>query len=521
MSRAVRKAVSFSGVIGALFVLCVAQSVSGQRNERDNPPAAAPLAEREPRAALIQTLPADTLVAYAGRGASSGDRETGAIQRLFVLVDTARRLGLWPQQGRGIADVGAALPLLGAYPHALALLDVSIRQLGPGSFRLNELEAVLALRTGGNHAPVVQRIGQFILSYTNDQVSRISDIRFDPFDEQSSGSGGLVYHRLTDRRWPAWVVVEWGAVGETYLIGVGRGVWERAASSALGIEPSLGDDEWFQRAYADCGGAGAHVQLMLNIAGIVFHLQDDAAEVTAQVRSELGMGRSDRRYWAVGREDRAITILSAGLTGDRYWLEPISDPRSFRPEHLALVPPEADRFSVMRTHLGRGISSAVRAYLAARSPRAREALAEWWKDFQIRAGVDAQRHLLDRFGDTTVLHTWPAHPLGLPFLCTFLFEIRGDPAEFRNSLNALFATSLRATTQPTTRPERSPFSSGLKRTEDGIWYYQAGVLVVLGLAVQDRWLVVSFSPEAVRANVNFLRTRRGAPLDSQPASDSE
>ena len=479
-------------------------------------------------ASPITQLPVEVMFAYAGRPAGDSDQPASAARGFLAMADGARQLGLWPRKGREFADVVSALPLLGEYPHAVALLDLTIRQLRPGSYRLNDMQAVLLLRCGGQVEPVERRIRQFLLSYTNDQVSRVTEVEFFPTGGVEGADTSMPYQRLTDSRLPEWAVWEWGRVDDLYIIGFGAGAWERAARAAVGADPALGTDRWFARAYSDCRGAEANVVVLLDPTRIRRRLEWVAQDTLERVLGALEMGDYQRSLWTVGRVDRAITFYTARLAEGRYRFTAISDPASFRPEHLAVVPAQAEHLAVLRFNLGRWLPRVVRAYVESRSEQRRSGMRAWWEGYQGELNIDVQADVLDQLGGTTVLHTYPPHPLGLPFLCTFLFEIKGEAARLEQTLGKLLgptpspATQSPATqpaTQPAaTRPAPKPSWLEARRTSDGIWYWQAGMFVVVGVGVYDDWLVVSFSPQAVRENLAFLRARGSVGPASDPAA---
>jgi hypothetical protein len=255
--------------------------------------------------------------------------------------------------------------------------------------------------------------------------------------------------------------------------------------------------------------------VLLNPQLIRSRVAEVAFDVPDRVIGALEIGDYQRSLWTVGRVGRAIAFYSARLADGRYRFFPISDPASFRPRQLAAVPPQAESFAIMRFNLGRWLPRAVGAYVQARSESPRRAIIAWWQRYQQNLNVDAQRDVLDQLGPTTILHTYPPHPLGLPFLCTFLFEIRGDPARLERALGKLLAPQVLPNTQPA-ETARKPFLLQAQRTSDGIWYWQVGMFVVLGMGVADDWLVVSFSPEAVRENLAFLRGTAAAGASRRP-----
>jgi hypothetical protein len=409
----------------------------------------------------------------------------------------------------------STLPLLGRYPHAFGLLDVTVREIGGGSHRLDTLHAVLLLRCGDDTEPTRQRIAYFIRAYTNDEVSRVEQVEWRPNSPLGSPQTPITYHRLIDSRLPDWAACEWGRLDDLYIVGFGAGTWERAARAATGLDTALGTDPWFRRAYADCRGPDAHIAVLLDPHCIRDRIGQTAPDPVDRVVSALQMGRYGKSLYTFGRRGRAITCYSAISIDGQYNFTPVSDPRAFRSEHLVLIPSDADHYAIMRWSLARWLPRAVRAYVASRSEQHRANINTWWDELQAELGINVQQDLLAQLGDTTVLHTYPPHPLGVPFLCTFLFEIRGDPARVERTFAKLLIPVPTPDTQPASPPvapsERKPCILQARRTSDGIWYWQAGFFAVLGLGVDDDWLVLSFSPEAVRQNLAYLRAARTPP----------
>jgi hypothetical protein len=197
-------ACSFHGLLTACPPLAVCAPAESQPVSTTQP--ASP---KEPvNGAPLDLLPADVMFAYAGIPDRHSRQKGSAIKSFLALADGARQLGLWPNKGRTFADVLSAFPLLGEYPHVLALLDVTSREVRPGSYRLNDMQAAVLLRCGGNVEPIEMLIRRLILSYTNDRVARIEDVSFTMGGETSVHGASLCYHRLTDDRLDDWAVCE-------------------------------------------------------------------------------------------------------------------------------------------------------------------------------------------------------------------------------------------------------------------------------------------------------------------------
>ena len=129
-------------------------------------------------------------------------------------------------------------------------------------------------------------------------------------------------------------------------------------------------------------------------------------------------------------------------------------------------------------------------------------------------GLETDADLLDHLGQYVILHTYPPHPFRVPFMFTALVAI-DNPDSVRSAIDALMSAWQRHLAEKQARTGRSWFSLRVIRGQDGIWYLRAG-LNGPAVGVADRWLVISYSPEAVRANLRFLaRASADMPNPSQ------
>jgi len=112
-----------------------------------------------------------------------------------------------------------------------------------------------------------------------------------------------------------------------------------------------------------------------------------------------------------------------------------------------------------------------------------------------------------------VVHDYPPHALRLPPAWTILAGVDGDSGKLRANLDRLLEVARKEL--------QNGGSMRLRRDDDGVWYLYVG-LNGPALAVTDRWLLVSFSPEAVRQNIAFLQlgsspiSARAAPAHDHP-----
>ena len=111
------------------------------------------------------------------------------------------------------------------------------------------------------------------------------------------------------------------------------------------------------------------------------------------------------------------------------------------------------------------------------------------------AGLSIEKDILSHLTGPVVVHNYPPHALKLPLAWTILVPIDGDPTALRNHLDRFLEVIRQKLLQKNTVQ--------LRRDSNGVWYIQYG-LTGPALTVTDRWLMVSFSPEALRQNLALL-----------------
>src|SRR5262249_30103908 len=140
----------------------------------------------------------------------------------------------------------------------------------------------------------------------------------------------------------------------------------------------------------------------------------------------------------------------------------------------------------------------VKSYLVGRRPDARRQTQEEWAQLESEAGISVEKDIFAPMGRGIVVHDSPKDALHLPFAWTRLIRVSGDPAKLRESVDKLFGVWRQRL------GESNPLQ--LRRADDGVWFLYFG-LEGPALKVEDQWIVVSFSPEAVRENVKYIRSK--------------
>ena len=480
--------------------------------------AASPATTRATQTDLARYVPSDVLMAYRGRLSSEGETDSHMVMRMLKWVDLARQLNLIPERYRVLSDIAGSLPIVGRYEHVVMLMDVSSKRVGRRGYRLAHMQLAIVLATRGEHQPVADRIRRLLGTYTDRQFGKI----------EKTPRGPTESYKLTDARLPGWATWEWGPVGSCYVIGLGPKAFDRVAETYAHPETSLQRDAWFAGARKRCQGREAMIEWLVDYQGISENLSRVVEDRPEGVLKALGAGELRRGLATIRMKGRYLVcyIMNQFEDGDQF--VPLSDPDTIAKEHLAAVPSEAS-CATMRLDLSDWVCRLRDAYLASQTDGERESWSREFAKLERRTGLHVRSQLLDRLGDHLIIHTWPAHPLNLPLTFTLMLEI-DHPGAVRDAIDTLMgawqerqqaATTRRAAKaqaaeargEPTTRRTRDRFKPRVGREPDGTWYLQAGV-VRPAIGVSDRYIVISWSPQAVRANLRRLKQLTSRPTSS-------
>jgi hypothetical protein len=340
-----------------------------------------------------------------------------------------------------------------------------------------------------------------LTTYTDAQNGRIEPVQ----------AGGVKYYRLIESRLPAWAVTEWGTVGRFLVITFGQGTFETVLATIRDRAPSLGADPWYAKAHARCSANRNGLEVYLAVAGIEKRLAAVVNETVRTTLNAVGLDKADRLLLAIGFDGRALhsEILGRDRDGlDHHMI--LTGQEIISPRVRALIPEKAGSFVAFRFPLGQAVRNVRQAYLAGQSPDRRNRFHNAWVMIQKEFDFDAETGLLDQLGNHLVFHTFPPHPLGIPLMGTLWIETTGDRAAIERTVNGMMSALQHYVEHPPSGEEAGfRLVPQVRRDPSGIWYLQLGLLGP-AMAVTDGWIVISFSPEAVRENLAHLQNRAGA-----------
>lgn len=442
---------------------------------------------------LLEATPQNAVAALYLDGGDAGTPSATPAEMLIATIGRLREMGLFKTTSRTpkmFLDALQGWSMIHRYPRAYVLHDVRLRPLPTNSSRLDGLALSLILQTGDDDLKVRQLIQQFLARYTNDQTARLEAIDL----------LGRPFHRLTDSSLPDWAVWDWGRVDDLFIISIGEGSTEKILQTLSNEPAPLLTDEWFAPAHHHAGGESAAVELFLRADELQARLGDAAADRVYDIFDGLGLQSYEQSLWTIGLRDRAVTCSAYHRQGGADRLAYIAQARQDQAEYEKLIPAGATWYAIINQDAAAVFRSLRLCFLASYRLEKRLKLFEGWDELTENRPIDVEAELLSHLGDHIILHNYPPHSLGLPMMCTILVEIKGDARRVQRALSAILdscALKLDLAAAKRLTPALAP---ALRQADDGVWYLQYGIYGP-AVAVTNGWLAISYSPDALRANL--------------------
>lgn len=440
---------------------------------------------------LLKAVPAET-VAAVFFSAPTGDQATGDARAAFglaaMLLDQAQGVGLFAGLDdtlRAWFDVLAAAPAVLRFPTALALIDIDAVARRDGGHRLAHLSAALIVHSRGDNAVIEGRIQRLISTHTSTDHSTLTRRLVRKRDARV----------LVDRRLDDWAELAWAPVGDFYVMAIGKGALEKVIRAIDDPAQSLADDPWFARGWMRCGGLDVSSAYFVRLREVTAASDESFAVKARRVSDNLGLAGVERALWCLGRSDRAVELTRFERYRGEDRLVPISSGRFLTGDQTGVVPPAATSFAAFDVAPKDLVNRLTEAYIASQSPRAGAETRACWDAMEADSGVSIRNDILDRLRGPVIIHDYPKHALRLPLARTILLPIDREPDKVRAAVWTLLDhadTYLRETG-----------AMRIDRTDDGIRYLSLGIAGP-AISVTDEWVVISFSPTAVRQNLVYL-----------------
>ncbi|MFQ5412594.1 MAG: hypothetical protein ACE5EC_09855, partial [Phycisphaerae bacterium] len=456
---------------------------------------------------LTDLIPADNLIVYTARpygelvattrpsGTETG--QTGSPSSIAAILAILNVGGMIPDEGQVFADIASSLPLLGRFEHALTLLGATSKIVGrPGeiqgqpdrvSLRLKDLQAAVILRTRDQYPVVVESLNRIVGRYTNKDFARLTNEKIGPFE----------FQRLIDDRLPGWAIWEWGRLDDCYVVCFGTGAFEKITAVYRHQRPSLSEDPWYRTAASKTIRRRPLAQWFIGFDRLEQRLGEVAHDRSRRVLAALSAANITRDLWAVGLEGRALSWSRCFRRDGHNVTRHYSNPTDYAPHHLKIVPDDARHFAIIEVPTRWLVDNLPRAWLAGQSQHHVQKWSRIWKSLEQKTGINLSGNLIDHLGEHIVLFDYPPHPLDIPFALTVAIEI-DDQKPVRMAVDALLQTWGRYLDERAERKGTTLMRIQVKQADDDVWFLQAAGILGPALKVTDRFLVLSWSPQALR-----------------------
>jgi hypothetical protein len=377
------------------------------------------------------------------------------------------------------------------YPYTVTLNSISSIALEGQGHRFDNLQAGVVIETGGKHGAIASRIQYLLSQHTNTDETTLT----------SATESGDIRYTIRDRRLPPWAEISWGPVGTNYVLAIGKGAFDPIAAAVRDRNRSLAASDWCKDALRSAANGVAAKALYIDFAEVKGVADALFATKVDRVQSALGLDGVTRSLFRWRYEDRSVEIDGVFDRNHRLVYRTFASRRFLGDIGDDAIPEGASRYAVLDCKPAALLDAVSAAYLSARSPENREEVAAYWRSINDRAGVDPQEDIFALMDSRVVVHNHPLHALGIPFAVTIAVPLKSDPDLLRRRLDNWFEELRRELDEVST--------VGLARDPSGIWYLHAG-LQGPAMTVADDWLLISFSPSAVRDNAALLSNSANA-----------
>lgn len=435
----------------------------------------------------LDLVPSSALICWSGKALPETVPPGSQPSALQTLLDLGTRLASGPLDARGQMLIRGfeAISLMVRYPYALALLDARAKPTENRTDKqVDQLEMVLVVRTGGSSEAFLRIIQKVVNEQTDSSAATLRRLK----------AGEWEYQELHDKRLPGWCAVAWGQIGPHFVLSLGDDVWPRVAETAAGGKPPLSADPWLRKA-REAHREDALIEITADATTLRRRLDPFLEGRVSDFFRAWDADELERGHWALGFRGRALFCDAHLRLGGKDVRRLFADPAIDDQRLTGTIPPAA-RYAIYHYPMGEFFPRFLGGWMATRGPGYRKSLMHLWEQAQARRHFNAQHDVLDHLGDYVVLHNQPPHPLRLPLAMTALIEIRDEPQIVRPAIDKICEAWGEAVLK-----DQSPLAARITRDADGVWSLSFGPIVGPAWLTTDQFLVISWSPTALRAYV--------------------
>ncbi len=438
---------------------------------------------------IIRAIDRDAVVVYFGHARNSVEAKEGegvdSLMMASAFIDNLDRMGLLAKVDSSVRywiDSLTALNDIKENPHAIVLYNIDATPRDDGGHQLAKMQAAIIIHTDGHNKRIEKRIQHLLNHYTNNEEASLVSVKID----------GETAYMLKNKQLPKWAIINWGAIGPYYVISIGKGVYRRTLDAIKQPARSLMADPWFGRAYSSTQGSDALVGWFMRFDMLQLNADPLLLKKIQRTMESLSVQTVQRGLWMVRKDLRAIHITGYINEQGKDHLQKYTNSDLIQSFKQQLIPHEATHYAVIDGNPHGLLVGLDQAFQASRSPSAQASHNEFWKKVEEGANLSLEKDLYAHLDRPIIIHDWPKHAFHLPLAWTILIKIKDDPDALRTRVDHLFDYI-----------SKEMLQDGLiklRRDDDGLWYIYAGIMGP-AIKVTDEWVVISFSPVAVRQNI--------------------
>jgi hypothetical protein len=452
--------------------------------------------------APLDLVPAEHLLCWKGApfpGLAPQSTQPSPLQTMLDLagkifggqLDEGQRLGL---------RILETLGIVGRYPFAVTVIDAAAKSTRPdgSGAKLDQLRIAAVIQTGGltDSDPFLRIIQKAINELTDAGAAQLT----------TQTAGQWQYQKLTDERLPAWCEIAWGQIEKHFVLTFGRDVWPEIAAVAAGDKPAAVEVDWVRDVRHSQEGEPL-IEVLVSARKIRERLDPFVRGRATAFFEAWRIEDVEFMHWAIGFQEHALYCAANYREGNITTRSLYADP-DIRDERFLETIPEDARYAIFRISAQRFLPTLISSIYATLDPDERETAGAAWKKIQDDLNIDAERDALNHLGDTMIAHNYPPNPFNLPLEFTALIEIKEEPARVRATLEKLLEAWRAALETHADETGRQPLLR-LYRDDDGIWHGSLCVIHGVAWTFTDRYIVTSWSPNALREYMDKMGDKLG------------
>lgn len=448
----------------------------------------------------LDLVPAESLLTWYGRPLPDTTPAGSGPSIFNRLINVGLRLAPLNPTQKLYARILEGFGMAVGHPHAFVLINAQARPVDsdPNARRVDKPRFAAIIEIG-DRPEAEQAFGRLIQMAVNEQTDQSRGAL------QVKKAQRWEYQELRDERLPD-TIIAWGRIGQHLVIAVGPDVWPSIAAVAAGEAPALSRANWLEQVRGE-RGRRALIEIIVAAGPIRERLDPFVSGRATAFFEAWDAEQVERAHWALGFEGRALYCVAHFLENGQVRERIYADPNIRDPRLIAVIPEDA-RYAIYHVAPTRFLPRFIDGWLATGDPQSRVRIEQLWARIQEQYEFNAERDILGNLGDNIIMHNFPPHPLHLPLAMTTLTEIRSNPQRVQDTMKAM-CQAWQAELTRIQEKEGKPNPFQVEHDGRGLWHIQYPWIAGPAWIVTDRFIITSWSPQALREYLDRAGDRVG------------